>query len=1130
MLAAMNQLIDNGYVILRTVVFLFLPLVGSAQEAGKAKEVDSAAAARTGDKIDLAQTQAAWEAIESDAAVEAAVKDLIRPKFKAAIEDLQQAGQYQDASTTFRGSIESAPVEAATKRAEASQLPTEQQASRITETFDSIEDLQRSINARTASLESRSDELDKVQTELRGLEEERPSWINTRIPEIQTELSKTRSNLQVPELSEEATSLGRIADRTVLLARQAKLEAELEMLKQEKLSLSAREDLLEARANWLTRLVANETSAINTLKQQEQERLEREAKRAGNVIQSSKDSIPQNDIAAQQLVQEVQALAELFDTLVSQNANVNAAQSEVSETLKTLDEDYERLSRELAVEGAGATMAQMAFDLQESLIASDRYGLANLDSLPTLESMRLNSIQVGKGLRDQASVEVKFANHQSFAIDQLLSTRKELLDKLQSRYKRMIPAMIKLEASRKQLANRNEEVHKSISEQLVWIRSSPPLKFEDLTSLPTGLRWLFSVDHWLEFRSALGQAYRRTPFRFLGVLSLLMVLLAFRPRIIRSLEATGQATRRISTDRYGLSWEALIWTILLAAPLSIALFFLAWVFSTAASTSVWMRGLADGAPNAARIALLLAFACELCRPGGLGNAHFRWQQTTLDALRRTLFQFGIVYIPAGLILSSTLYGEASSYCDGIGRVSIIFSKLWTCFLIWRHLGGKHGLVARMRTTQPNRLLTQTRWIWYPLLLLFPLTLGVLAARGYVIAARALSVGFAETIGIVFYGEIVYWMVLRWFSLKQRTLAVAERMERLRAAREAANCEPLDESTTELAITPEDEPLLDLDTIASQTRRLVRSLISVGMILTVIWVWSATFPLGQTLSTIQIPLTDGVDLFELLKALLIMGVTAVIVKNLPGVLELSVLRASPVDSGTSYAITTLCRYAIAAVGTMAVFNVLKFDWTKFGWMAAALGVGIGFGLQEVITNFVCGLILLFERPVRLGDVVTIQGVTGTVTRIRMRATTITNYDRQEFVVPNKSLITDTILNWTLSASVSRIVINVGVAYGTDTDQARQILTEVANDHPIVMKDPSPSATFEQFADSTLNLCLRCYVPDLDHRLRTISDLHTQIGHRFAESGIEIAFPQQDIHIRSGLEVFQNMNRTNMTKPA
>jgi potassium efflux system protein len=178
------------------------------------------------------------------------------------------------------------------------------------------------------------------------------------------------------------------------------------------------------------------------------------------------------------------------------------------------------------------------------------------------------------------------------------------------------------------------------------------------------------------------------------------------------------------------------------------------------------------------------------------------------------------------------------------------------------------------------------------------------------------------------------------------------------------------------------------------------------------------------------------------------------------------------------------------------------------------VGLGFGLQEVVANFVCGLILLLERPIRVGDVVTVEGTTGTVTRIRMRATTITNWDRKELVVPNKTLITSTLLNWTLSASITRVVIPVGVAYGSDTEKARRILLDTAADHPLVLDDPAPMAAFEGFADSTLSLSLRAYLPCPDNRTRTITDLHAEIDKRFAAAGIEIAFPQLDLHIRGG----------------
>ena len=169
------------------------------------------------------------------------------------------------------------------------------------------------------------------------------------------------------------------------------------------------------------------------------------------------------------------------------------------------------------------------------------------------------------------------------------------------------------------------------------------------------------------------------------------------------------------------------------------------------------------------------------------------------------------------------------------------------------------------------------------------------------------------------------------------------------------------------------------------------------------------------------------------------------------------------------------------------------------------------MQEIFANFVSGLIILLERPVRVGDIVSVGGTDGVVTRIRIRAVTIRNWDRQELLVPNKEFVTGRLLNWTLSDKSTRIVIVVGVAYGSDVQRALTLLAEVAEQHEHVLDDPKPLITFEGFGDNSLTLILRCYLDSLDYRLPTTSELHEAINRKFEDAGIVIAFPQRDVHL-------------------
>jgi len=177
----------------------------------------------------------------------------------------------------------------------------------------------------------------------------------------------------------------------------------------------------------------------------------------------------------------------------------------------------------------------------------------------------------------------------------------------------------------------------------------------------------------------------------------------------------------------------------------------------------------------------------------------------------------------------------------------------------------------------------------------------------------------------------------------------------------------------------------------------------------------------------------------------------------------------------------------------------------------MSVGLGFGLQEIVANFVCGLIVLFERPFRVGDTVTIGDINGTVSRIRIRATTVVDWDRKELIVPNKEFVVGRLINWSLSDKYVRIRIPVGIAYGSDTKLAEELLMQVAGKNSRVLSEPPPQAVFKGFGDNSLNFELRVYVNGIDDYIPMTHELNGAIDNAFKEAGLTIAFPQQDVHL-------------------
>lgn len=278
------------------------------------------------------------------------------------------------------------------------------------------------------------------------------------------------------------------------------------------------------------------------------------------------------------------------------------------------------------------------------------------------------------------------------------------------------------------------------------------------------------------------------------------------------------------------------------------------------------------------------------------------------------------------------------------------------------------------------------------------------------------------------------------------------------------------------------------------------------------IWSTVLPALQHLDTWEIWGT-AITARGLLHAGILMVLFATAARNVPGLIEIVLLERLPLDRSVRYAVGALTRYAIAVIGILTVSDALSIGWQHVQWLVAALTFGLGFGLQEIFANFVSGLIILFEQPVRVGDVVTLDGISGTVSRIRMRSTTITDWDRKDYIVPNKEFITGKLLNWTLTDSTNRVVIKVGVSYDADPQEVTRVLLGVVTSQPHIMAEPAPSVAFEGFGECALDFVVRAYLPTLDDRGNTVHNLHVRIHAALKEAGIEIPFPQRDLHVRS-----------------
>lgn len=701
----------------------------------------------------------------------------------------------------------------------------------------------------------------------------------------------------------------------------------------------------------------------------------------------------------------------------------------------------------------------------------------------------------------------------------LLEVQRTLLTDTLQAQNSLLQVILSGDTERQELRQAIESYIDFVDKNAFWIRSSPTFQWDEIAYVPVAATWLVRPMHWQSLtQHFMGSVVSRPLMTSIGVLCVGLLLFK-RTRLRRFIREQGNLALSWNSE-FRTTMVVLAATVVQASTWSLAFLLAGWVLLFNDGATLFIRGVGKGL---AIVALYIAsrnLLSEICRDGGLADVHFGWHREIRKLLRFHLPWY--TTLGAILIFLLVLFHEHPD-----AQLRATTARL-TSLLLFLTTATFHHVVLRPSSpvyTQIGEHARESKGSGFRKLIWaaatgLPILFAGLAMAGYLDTAFRLGQSLQSSLLLLMAVLLLMGLMFRWLYVHHRAAARREAREMRRQQRVAAVAGESESLAVDVGIELQQETLADLPKLDHQTRQLVYVLgLTIGLA-GLAFVWRDVFPAIEIFDEMELwsigigDRLEKVTLRDVLYAVAASLATVVAVRNLPGVLELSVLRRTKLDSGARYALTTILRYALTVAGVLVVLNLLAVPWSQLGWLLAAASVGLGFGLQEIVANFVSGIILLLERPVRVGDVVTIDGTTGIVSRIQMRATTVTSWDRKELVVPNKDLITEKLLNWSLSNVINRMTIEVGVAYGSDPDQVREILERVVSEHPDVMGEPGPLINFDTFGDSSLNFTLRFFLANLDRRIGVTHEINTAIAKAFQQANIEIPFPQRDLHLRSG----------------
>jgi potassium efflux system protein len=994
----------------------------------------------------------------------------------------------------------------------------------------SFEEMERALLQEKANLAAVEAKRADLESQLAAVKE-RPTTIPKQLATAKQLKESIEAEQKLPVPADELALVTELRD-WVRSTRIAVLRSEINMLDQELLTLPFRADLLEAQRDQAMRTVERITARIKQLVDlsSQQRRVEvaaAEAAATAAVAAAANKHPLVQQLAAQnaELTRDISALA------VAQKNSEESGES-IDQDAKRVDDDFRMAREQLEVGGINEAVGLVLMRQRHSLpdLGELRRKLKQIESEHARVTLQLiqQEAEVLRLRKPEESIAKLASGLNSGEIEQLhddlmvlLKSRRELLEKSIKLNKSYLRSLTELAASQRHLLDSGVAFDAFLAQNLLWIRSAAPPGMKEIITLPAQFSILFSPSRWSELPAAAIVGFMNSlPVK---ILLLLFALLMLKSGYLRTkLVAAGERVGKPALDRFLYTSRALALTLLLALPWPLLLAALGWALASGSEVMPLAEQISAALLKLAPTFFYIEFFSVLCLPGGVADRHFRWPKELTRSLYHQFRLLKIALLPTIFIIILAAESNEAVSLDGIERFSMVFGLLIVALFFYR--------LSRLLIQQSLIPRVSQRYFWLILTVAAPLLLATLAFIGFFYTAGMLGGGLMQSLWIAFGLVVLHQMAVRWLLLTRQRLALQAARERLKVIREPKGA--VDAETGGVPVQVE-EPELDLHALSEESRKLLSLMLVILGFFGFWFVWSDFLPAFNVLNEVTLwyktSVVEGaetmvpVSLANLLVALLIAYLTYIAMKRLPPLLEIVLLHRAKMTSGSRYTVRTLTTYAIVGIGLIAFFNVIGMDWSRVQWLFAALSVGIGFGLQEIVANFISGLIILFERPIRVGDVVTIGDTEGVVSRIQIRATTIRTWDAQELLVPNKEFITGRLLNWSLSDQTTRIKIPVGIAYGSDVQKAMSLMDEAARQNQTILSDPGPYIVFNGFGDNALNLELRCYVGVQSHRVPAITNLHEEINRKFNAAGISIAFPQRDIHLDASKPIDVRIHR-------